>query len=321
MSDQVVNLFDMEADDASMDFLNKRPSNKDGIFRASPKDAADKNKGYTATIRFLPNLQEDGTLGASAIEKHVHYAKLPEYADLQGYYDSLVNFGEKCPLTAMFWTLKNSKNQAEVERADLISRTTKYYSYIQIIEDEQHRENEGKIMIFPFGFKIKGKIDAERNGENAEAKKCNVFDPANGKDFKLIVKEIGGFPNYDSSIFRATSPLKLWDEKNTKFITIPVERNEEKDKNVITNAGVQKKVVSYLSSTELNLSDHEPKKWTEEEKVKVDRIIAILSGKDVSAAKSSITETANSTSASGSVEDSSFDDADDDINNFFGDEE
>lgn len=321
MSENVVNLFDMEADDASMDFLNKKPTNKDGIYRANPKDAADKTKGYQATIRFLPNLQEDGTLGPSAVEKAVHYAKMPEFPDLQGYYDSLTNFGEKCPLTTLFWQLKNSKNQAEVERADMISKTTKYYSYIQIIEDEQHPEYEGKIMIFPFGFKIKGKIDAERNGENGEGKKCNVFDPANGKDFRLIVKEIGGFPNYDSSIFRNASPLKLWDEKNSKFIEIPVEHNEEKDKNVITNSAVQKKVVSYLSDTELKLSDYAPQQWTEEEKTKVDKIIGILTGRDVSAAKESITNVSNSTSANESVTDSSLDDSDDDIDSFFGDDE
>lgn len=321
MSEKIVNLFDMEADDASMEFLNKKSSNKDGIFRANPKEAKEKSKGYQATVRFLPNLLADGTLGASAIEKHVHYAKLPEYADLQGYYDSMANFGEKCPLTTLYWKLKNSKNQAEVERAELISRTTKYYSYVLVVEDEQHPENEGKIMIFSFGFKIKEKIDAERNGENAENKKCNVFDPANGKDLRLIVKEIGGFPNYDSSVFRAVSPLKIWDEKNAKFIEIPVEFNEAKNKNIITNANVQKKVTNFLNSTELKLADHEAKRWTEEEKVKVDRIINLLSGNDISAAKQSITNSASSTSASGSVKDASFEEKDDDIDNFFGDEE
>lgn len=321
--ENVVNLFDMEADDASMDFLNRKLTNNDGIYRASPKDAADKNKGYVATIRFLANVLEDGKLGPSAIEKHVHYAKLNDHPDLKGYYDSLINFGEKCPLTTLFWQLKNSKNQAEVERADLISRTTKYYSYIQIIEDEQHPELEGKIMIFPFGFKIKEKIDAERKGENAEGKKINVYDPANGKDLRLIVKEIGGFPNYDSSVFRNTSPMKIWDEDNKKFISIPVEFDEEKDKNIIKSAKVQKKIIEYLTSCDYDIKDNEPKRWTEEEKVKVDRIIAILTGNDISVAKESINNASNSTSSNESVSDSNFDDTstDDDIDNFFGEDD
>jgi hypothetical protein len=223
MSENVVNLFDMEADDASMSFLDKRNASADGIYRANLKDATDKNKGYVATIRFLPNVLEDGTLGPSAIEKHVHYANLPDHPDLLGYYDSLINFGEKCPLTTLYWKLKNSKNQAEVERAELIGRTTKYYSYILVIEDEQHPEFEGKIMIFPYGYKIKEKINNERTGENADNKKCNVFDPANGKDFRLIVKKVGEWPNYDSSQFRSVSPLKIWNEDKGVFVETPTE--------------------------------------------------------------------------------------------------
>ena len=315
MSENTVNLFDMEADDPSMDFLNKKQSAADGLYRPSPKDAKDKQKGYVATIRFLPNVLEDGTLGPSAIEKHVHYANLPNYEDLQGYYDSLINFGEKCPLTTLFWKLKNSKNQAEVERADLIGRTTKYYSYVLIVEDEQQPELEGKIMIFPYGFKIKEKINLERTGENSEGKKCNVFDPANGKDFRLIVKQIGDFPNYDSSTFRSVAPMKIWDEEKKKFIQVPVEWNEEKQKNMITNAKVQKKLMEFLTNREVKLEDHEPKKWTDEEKTKVEKIIEILSGKDVSLAKESISR---SSSNNDTIEDSGFDESEEDLDDFFG---
>ena len=314
MSDKVVNLFDMEADDSTMSFLDKKGTNADGLYRPSPKDAKDKQKGYVATIRFLPNVLEDGTLGLSAIEKHVHYANLPNHEELQGYYDSLINFGEKCPLTTLFWKLKNSKNASEQERSELISRTTKYYSYVLIVEDEQQPELEGKIMIFPYGFKIKEKINLERTGENSEGKKCNIFDPANGKDFRLIVKQIGDFPNYDSSMFRAVSPIKIWDEDKKKFIQVPVEWNEEKQKNMITNPKVQKKLMEFLTNHEVKLEDHEPKKWTDDEKANVEKIIEILSGKDVSLAKDSISRSSNT---SESLEDSGFDDSEEDLDDFF----
>lgn len=319
MSENVINLFDMEADDASMNFLNKKSTNSDGLYRPSPKDAKDKQKGYVATVRFLPNVLEDGTIGPSAIEKHVHYAKLPDYEDLQGYYDSLINFGEKCPLTTLYWKLKNSKNQAEVERAELIGRTTKYYSYVLIVEDEQHPELEGKIMVFPYGFKIKEKINLEKTGENSEGKKCNVFDPANGKDFRLIVKQVGDFPNYDSSSFRAVSPLKIWDEGKKKFIQVPVVWNEEKQKNLITDTRVQKKVADFLALHDVKLEDNAPVKWTEEEKVKVEKIIEILSGKDISFAKESISKSSSNVSSKETLEDTSLDDSGtEDLDDFFG---
>lgn len=320
MSD-VVNLFDMEADDSTMSFLDNRNTSKDGIYRANPKDAKDKQKGYVATIRFLPNVLEDGTLGPSAVEKHVHYANLPDYPDLKGYYDSLINFGEKCPLTTLFWKLKNSKNQAEVERSNLINRNTKYYSYVLIIEDEQHPELEGKIMVFPFGFKIKEKIDLERTGENADGKKCNVFDPANGKDFRLIVKQVGDWPNYDSSQFRSVSPLKIWNDDTKKFIETPTEWDEEKEKYIIKGQKVQTKVIEFLSSKEVKLEEHAAKPWTDEEKVKVEKIIEILSGKDFSTAKDSISSASRSTSSNESIEDSDLGDGGDDLDEFFGGDE
>ena len=318
MSENVVNLFDMEADDASMNFLNKKSSSADGLYRPIPKDAKDKQKGYVSTIRFLPNVLEDGTLGPSAIEKHVHYANLPNYEELKGYYDSLINFGEKCPLTTLYWKLKNSKNQAEVERAELIGRTTKYYSYILVVEDEQHPELEGKILIWSYGFKVREKINLEKTGENSEGKKCNVFDPANGKDFRLIVKQIGEFPNYDSSSFRAVSSLKIWDEGKKKFIPVPVEWNEEKQKNLITNANVQKKVSNFLSVHEVKLEDNLPKRWSEEEKVKVEKIIEILSGKDVSFAKDSISRSSSNISSKENLEESLDDAGSEDLDDFFG---
>ena len=317
MSDNVVNLFDMSVDSASMDFLNKKSSSTDGLYRPDPKDAKDKQKGYVATIRFLPNLLEDGTWGPFAIEKHVHYANLPNYENLRGYYDSLINFGEKCPLTTLYWKLKNSKNQAEVERAPLIGRTAKYYSYILVIEDEQHPELEGKIFVWSYGYKIKEKINLEKTGENSEEKKCNVFDPANGKDFRLIVKKIGEFPNYDSSSFRAASPIKIWDETNKKFIQVPVEWSEEKQKNLITSPKVVKKVADFLTNHEVKIEDNLPKRWTEEEKVKVEKIIEVLSGKDITMAKDSISRSSTGTSKE-NVQESFNEGGTDDLDEFFG---
>jgi hypothetical protein len=174
-------------------------------------------------------------------------------------------------------------------------------------------------MVFPYGFKIKEKINLEKTGENSEGKKCNVFDPANGKDFRLIVKQIGEFPNYDSSSFRTVSPLKIWDETKKKFVSVPVEWNEEKQKNLITNANVQKKVADFLSTHDVKLEDNAPKKWTEEEKVKVEKIIEILSGKDISFAKESISHSSKNTSTNESIEDTSLDGGDtEDLDDFFG---
>ena len=203
----------------------------------------------------------------------------------------------------------------------MISRTSKYYSYVLIIEDENHPELEGKILIYQYGFNIKEKINLERTGE-VTGKKCNVFDPANGKDFRLIIKEVGGFNNYNSSSFRQTSPLKIWDADKKTFKETPVEWSEEKGKFLITNPKVQKVVFNFLKDRDesVNLNEYVATPWTDEIKSKVEKIIEILSGNDVSIAKTKIKSNATSTNSTDTIEDSDFEDNNDgeDLDDFFG---
>jgi hypothetical protein len=266
-----VDLFDaIDAQSETLDFLEKKASGLDGIYR--PK-ITDKKKGYVATIRFLPNLSKDGKVLQSAIEKHQHYVDFKNHPELQGYYDCMKNFTDKCDFCTMYWKLRNSKNASDVEKAELISRNTKYYSYILVIEDEQNKELEGKILVYPYGYKIKEKIKDQKDGLAGDP--CNVFDLANGKNFKLVIKQVGEYPNYDSSAFLEVSPIQIQGKK------APVELDEKTGKNKITNTKVKEKITSFLLDRTVNLEDHMPKEWTSEDKYKVNRILEILSGNDI----------------------------------------
>jgi len=315
-----VSLFDMSEDDSTMEFLEEKKRNADGIYRPSLTDAVDKKEGYKATIRFLPNFKKDGTIGASAITKHLHYAKLLNNPDLKGYYECKKNLdSSNCPLCTTYWELFNSKNAADKEKAELIKRNTKYYSYILVIEDENNRELEGKILIYPFGFNIKEKINAQKKGE-LDGIKSNIFDLANGKDFRLIIKEKktpqGVYPNYDASNFLESSPIKINGKK------VPVEKNEA-GKIVITNEKIQKGLQEFLLKRDVDLDDYEAKPWTDEEADKVEKIIALVSGSGITGAKSSINKAGKESFASTPESSSdvfSFDkvaDDDDDVDNFF----
>jgi len=266
-----VDLFEgVDAEDESLNFLENKGSNLDGIYR--PK-ITDKTKGYKAKIRFLPNLTKEGKVGPAAIEKHQHYVDLKNHPELVGYYDCDKNFNDKCDICTMFWKLKNSKNATEVEKAELINRNTKYYSYILVMEDEQNRELEGKILIYPYGYKIKEKIKDQRDGLAGDP--CNVFDLANGKDFQLVIKQVGEFPNYDSSSFLAISPIKIMGKP------APTVVDEKTGKNKIVNAKVKEKISEFLTTRDVDLADHMAKEWTTEDRFKVTQILEILQGHDV----------------------------------------
>ncbi|MCK9446041.1 hypothetical protein M0Q50_04025 [bacterium] len=269
-----------DANDASLSVFDKTEKNQDGIYRPNLKDAKDKKIGYRATVRFLTNLTKDGKKGPVAIEKHVHYVDFKNEPGLAGYYDCDRNFKDKCEMCAVYWKLKNSKNAADVEKAELIKRTTKYYSYIMVIEDEQHPELVGKIMVFPYGYTIKEKINSERTGE-VTGVQCNVFDLSKGKDFKLIIKDKAGFQNYDASTFLETSPIKLYDEKSGSFRAAPIDED-----GIISNPKAQAKIKETLLSRTVELDDHKAIEWTEETRGKVGQVVSILQGEDVFVAES-----------------------------------
>ena len=266
-----VDIFDsIDAQSETLGFLEKKAGSMDGIYR--PK-ITDKKKGYVSTIRFLPNLSREGKVLPSAIEKHQHYVDFKNHPELAGYYDCAKNLTDKCDMCTMYWKLHNSKNATEVEKAELISRSTKYYSYILVIEDEQNRELEGKILIYPYGYKIKEKIKDQKDGISGDP--CNVFDLANGKNFKLVMKQLGEYPNYDSSTFMDVSPIMVQGRK------VPVEVDEKTGKNKITNAKAKKMITDMLMERTVNLEDHIAKEWTSEDRYKITQILEILSGNDV----------------------------------------
>jgi len=277
----------MDANDDTMSVFDKTTTNNDGIYRPNLKDATDKKVGYRATLRFLPNLLESGKLGPNAIEKHIHYVDMKNEANLAGYYDCRKNYEANCEICTEYWKLKNSKNAADNEKADLIKRTTKYYSYVLVIEDEQHKELVGKILVYPYGYTIKEKINSERNGE-VTGEPCVVFDLTNGKDFKLIIKEKGGFQNYESSQFMDVSPIKLYSEKKGLFMAAPVDEDGK-----ITDPKVKNKIKQVLLDKTVSIDDHKAKEWDDSVKSKVSQILGILNGQDVYIAEQKTKQASN----------------------------
>jgi len=279
--DELSDLFDGGLD-LKMDFLNDiTKSNNDGIYRVDPKKALEKSKGYRATVRFLPNLSKEGKVGQSAIEKISHYVDMKNNRELAGYYDSSKNFGEKCGLTDLFYTMLNSNNAILQEKAkSTLKYQRKYYSYVLVIEDVQQPECVGKVMIMQYGKTIRDKVLAEKNGEISGVP-CNVFDLAEGKDFVLIVKEISTgdetYPDYKSSSFQGkTSSLPVYSKERKLFKNIPL----TEDGKVADSAKAI--VKDFLLDREHEIEEFAPRRLTEEQQSNITEISNILTGKATS---------------------------------------
>lgn len=255
-------VFNLEGTEASK-FLEKETKTNDGLLR--PKIEEGKDGVRELVIRFLPNLKKDGKIGKTAIEKHLHYANFQNNPELKGWFDCLKNdnIGKDCPLCKTYWALKNSKNPADQEKAKLISRNTKYYSYVYVVEDKQVPENEGKIMIFPFGYKIYTKIETKAKSTRKPVK---VEDLIYGANLNLIIKEVGGYANYDASEFETPEPIEI------NGIPLQLDENNQPTKSE------KKRIVDFLMSREYELENFIAKDWTPEQYDQVEKIIALLTG-------------------------------------------
>ena len=104
----------------------------------------------------------------------------------------------------MLW---NSGVETDKEIARKQKRKLSYYSNIYVVSDSKNPENEGKVFLFRYGKKIFDKLMAAMQPEFEDESPINPFDFWQGADFKIKIKKVAGFWNYDSSEFAAPSPL------------------------------------------------------------------------------------------------------------------
>jgi hypothetical protein len=130
--------------------------------------------------------------------------------------------GQKCPVCEANSVLWNSGIESDKEIARARKRKLRYISNILVVSDPAHKENEGKIFLYNYGKKIFDKITESMTPQFAGEEPINPFDFWKGRNFKLKVRTIGDFPNYDASEFASPSALfegddakleKLWKQQ------------------------------------------------------------------------------------------------------------
>jgi hypothetical protein len=75
------------------------------------------------------------------------------------------------------------------------------------VSDTRHPEHEGKVFLFRYGKKIFDKIMEAMQPAFDDEVAINPFDFWKGANFKLKIRKVDGFWNYDKSEFEAPSAL------------------------------------------------------------------------------------------------------------------
>ena len=212
----------------------KKKNSLDKLLNAVKEDtkAPSEKKSYVAERLWKPELDKSGNGYAvirflPAIEKEdLPWARLWSHA-FQGptgqwfIENSLTTIGQKDPVSEYNTSLWNSGVESDKEIARKQKRKLQYYSNIYVVSDSKHPENEGKVFLFRYGKKIFDKIMAAMQPEFEDETPINPFDFWQGANFKLKIRKVDGFWNYDKSEFEATSPLsdddktieRIWGEQ------------------------------------------------------------------------------------------------------------
>jgi hypothetical protein len=119
----------------------------------------------------------------------------------------LTTLNQKDPVSEYNSILWNSGIEANKEIARKQKRRLTYVSNILVVSDPKNPENEGQIKLYKFGKKIFDKISESMNPEFADETPLNPFDFWEGANFKIKIRQVEGYRNYDKSEFDKPSAV------------------------------------------------------------------------------------------------------------------
>ena len=165
------------------------------------KPEMDKTGVGSAIIRLLP-APENEDLPWVKMYSHAFQGPGGWYIE-----NSLTTVGQKDPVSEHNRELWNSGSEKDKETVRKQKRKLNYYSNIYVVKDPLHPENEGKVFLFKFGKKIFDKILNAMQPEFEDEEPMNPYDFWTGANFRLKIRKVEGYWNYDKSEFDSPSPL------------------------------------------------------------------------------------------------------------------
>ena len=170
------------------------------------KPSVDKAGNGFAIIRFLP---------ASAGED-VPFIRIWDHAfkGPGGWFieKSLTTLGEADPVSEYNMELWNTGMESNKKIVRDQKRRLSFISNIYVVKDSSNPDNEGKVFLYRYGKKIFDKLNAAMHPEFEDEKPMNPFDLWEGANFKLKIRKVEGYQNYDKSEFDTPSALLDDDE-------------------------------------------------------------------------------------------------------------
>ena len=199
--------------------LKRQSGNLDKLAKAvealaAGSDGSDKDKFWRpqvdsagngmAVIRFLPAAPQDGEDSLPWVKIFSHGFQGPGGWLID---NCLTTRNQQCPVCEHNNKLWNSGIEANKDIVRKQKRKLNYIANVYVVSDPKNPENEGKVVLFKFGKKIFDKITEAMNPAFEDEQAINPFDLWSGANFKLKIRKVDGYQNYDKSEFESSSPL------------------------------------------------------------------------------------------------------------------
>jgi len=177
------------------------------------KPTRDKAGNGYAVIRFLP--AKDGE-DLPWVRYWDHGFKGP--TGLWYIENSLTSIGQQDPVSEHNSVLWNSGRDEDKAIARERKRRLHYVSNVLVVSDPANPQNEGKVFLYKFGKKIFDKVMDVMQPQFADEEPVNPYDFWEGADFKIKIRKVEGWVNYDKSEF--SSPSSLFDGDETRLTEV-----------------------------------------------------------------------------------------------------
>lgn len=165
------------------------------------KPTVDKAGNGSAIIRFLP----------APAGEDVPFVRYWDHGfqGPGGWYieKSLTSIGLDDPVGEYNSKLWNSGLESDKEIARKQKRRLHYVSNILVVSDPAAPHNEGKVFLYEFGKKIFDKINDLMHPAFEDEDAVNPFDFWEGANFRLRIRKVEGYRNYDKSAFDSPSAV------------------------------------------------------------------------------------------------------------------
>jgi hypothetical protein len=164
--------------------------------------ARDKAGTGSAIIRFLPPINGDEVPWVKSFSYGFQGPSGKWYIN-----ESPCSIGLPDPVMEYNAVAYASKDESRIEDAKKRKRRTQFISNILVIKDPANPENEGKVFLFKYGKKIHEMIMSKAQPEFDSDQPIFVWDIDEGCNFKIRIKNVASYPNYDSSEWAQQSPI------------------------------------------------------------------------------------------------------------------